>query len=244
MHLDPAAAEPLDRLQVEVFGGPAVAEEGARPRLDPERPVGAAQPGSFGEPVKRVAGELRLAASRGGLDQFDQRPREQTQGVVFTGALRGGESGLVAAETVVQHRSRVLGQSDRPSLAPAGRVFAAGLDQLQCLGFLAAPGGEHQRAVHERRVARCLRDRIRLFDQRRSGGKLSGMHVDAGAVGRRERKNGERAGIASEPKLAGRQLMPRLVLPQIGRDTARQPKPTNVVLGCGHRLRIPQPALA
>ena len=56
------------------------------------------------------------------------------------------------------------------------------------------------------------------------------MHVDAGAVGRRERKNGERAGIASEPKLAGRQLMPRLVLPQIGRDTARKPKPANVVL--------------
>src|SRR4051794_12268831 len=128
MHLDSATAEPLDRLQVEVFGARAVAEEGPRPRLDPERPVGAAQPGSFGEPLKRVAGELRLVASRGGLDQFDQRPREETQVVVLTRTLRSGEGGLVAAETVVQHRSRVLGRSDRPSLAPAGRVLAAGLD--------------------------------------------------------------------------------------------------------------------
>ena len=102
--------------------------------------------GSFGEPLERVGGELGLAASGGRLDQLDQRPREETQIVVLAGALRGGEGVFVAAEAVVQHRGRVLGQSDRPSLAPAGRVFAAGLDQLQCLGLLAAPGGEHQRA--------------------------------------------------------------------------------------------------
>ena len=63
-------------------------------------------------------------------------------------------------------------------------------------------------------------------------GELSGMHVDAGAVGGRDRKNGERAGIASEPKLAGRQLMPRLVLPQIGRDAARQARAS----GCRPRV--------
>ena len=156
---------------------------------------------------------MRLAASGGRLDQLDQGPAEETEVVVFGGALGGGERRLVAAETVVQHRGRVLGQCDRPSLTPSGGVFAARLDQLQRLGLLAAPGGEHERGVPERRVAGCLRDRIRLLDQGRRRGELSGVHVHAGAIGGREGEHAERAGVAGELQLAGRQLVPRPVLP-------------------------------
>jgi hypothetical protein len=161
------------------------------------------------------------------------------------GAPCGGERRPIAAETVVQHRGCVLGQGDRPSLTPFGRVFPASLDQIQRVRFLAPPDGEHERGVSERRVAGCLRDRIRLLDQSRRRRELSGMHVHAGAIGRGEGEHAERAGVAGELQLAGRQLVPRLVLPEIGCDTARQPEPANVVLAValvsGHGVqRLPQ----
>ena len=94
----------------------------------------------------------------------DQPKKHQI--VVLACPLGAGECGLVASETVVQHGGHVLGQTDGPSLAPGGRVPGAGLDQLQRLDLLAAPGGEDQGGVPERRVAGRLRDRISLLDQR------------------------------------------------------------------------------
>jgi hypothetical protein len=51
------------------------------------------------------------------------------------------------------------------------------------------------------------------------------MHIDDGAVGERVREDRERARVPSELHLASRQRMPRLVVPQIPRDPAGQPKP-------------------
>ncbi len=170
---------------------------------------------------------LRAAASTSSINAQPNRPRSSYS----AGALGRSERLLVATETVVEHRGRVLGKGDRPALAPAGRVFAARLDQLQRLRFLAAPGSEHQRGVGEGRVAGRLRDRIRLLDQRRSGGELSGVHVHARAIGGRERQHDERTLIASMLELARGQLMPRLVVPQIGGDAACQPEPVELVVG-------------
>jgi hypothetical protein len=188
---------------------------------------------------------LRLAASRCSLDELDQRPAVEAEVVVVGGALGGGERLAVAAETVVEHGRCVLSQRDRPSLAPFGGVFAAGLDQLQRLGLLAAPGSEHERGVPERRVASCLGDRVCLLDQGLGSGELAGMHVHACAIRGREREHVERACVAGELQLAGRELVPRLVLPEVGCDAAREPEPAGVVLGVasvsGHGVeRLPQ----
>ena len=73
----------------------------------------------------------------------------------------------------------------------------------------------------------------------------SGVHVHACAICGREREEAERAGVAGELQLAGRQLVPRLVLPKIRCDAAREPEPANVVLAValvsGYRVqRLPE----
>ena len=65
---DARAAEPLDRLAVEALGVVAVAQQRARARLDPQRPVGAARPRRLREPLERGGRRardvpLRAAAS-------------------------------------------------------------------------------------------------------------------------------------------------------------------------------------
>ena len=76
----------------------------------------------------------------GCLDQLGQRPAEETEILVLAGALGGRERGIIAAQAVVQHRGRVLGEAERASLAAGGDVLDARFDQLQRLGLLAPPG--------------------------------------------------------------------------------------------------------
>ena len=232
---DSAAAESLDRLAVEGLGRLAVAQKRRRAGPNAERPVCAARACSFVELAQSVRCDLAGVASGARLDQLDERPAEEAEILVRACALRGGEGVLVAAKAVVQDGGRVVGQTDRSSLAPGCRVSEARLDGTQRCGLLAAPGEEHQRRIPERRVPGCLGDRISLLDQRRRGGELSGVHVHAGAVGQRDGKDGERAGVASEADRATGQLMPRLVIPQFGCegfrcDGAGSPKPAQLVV--------------
>ena len=64
-------------------------------------------------------------ASGARLDQLDQRPAEETQIVVLAGPLGGGERGLVAAETVVQHGGRVA----QPGRLPFPRLERSRLER-------------------------------------------------------------------------------------------------------------------
>ena len=56
------------------------------------------------------------------------------------------------------------------------------------------------------------------------------MHEHAGAVGGGDREDAERPGVASEAHLPRGQLVVRLVVPQLGRDAAREREPAGVVV--------------
>ena len=74
------AAEPVDRLAVEALGGLAVAEQRARARLEPERPVGAGRRWSLSASRSSAsAARSGLPGPRGRLDQLGQRPGRDAQ---------------------------------------------------------------------------------------------------------------------------------------------------------------------
>src|SRR6476660_1446059 len=150
--------------------------------------------------------------------------------------LGGGERGLVASETIVQHGADALHQTEGSSLALGGRVPGTGFAQLQRPGLVPAPGGEEQRGVSERSVAGRGRDRIRLLDQRRGRGELPSVYVHAGAVFEAYRKDVERSGLASEPDRVSGQVVPRLVVPQVAGEEPCQPKPAQGVALTAQRL--------
>ena len=56
------------------------------------------------------------------------------------------------------------------------------------------------------------------------------MYVHARAIGRRDAEDGQRAGVARELDLAAGELVPRLVVPQIRRDSAGDAEPSQVIL--------------
>ncbi len=191
-----------------------------------------------------AAADLAGTASGARLDQLDQCPAEEPQIVVLACLLGGGECSLVEAEAVVEHGGRVRGQGNCPSLPSNGRVLNAGVDQLQGLVLPAAPGDEHQRRVPQGRDVGCVRDGISLMDQGLRRCELAGMDMHPRAVGRREWKDGQRAGLVRELDVAGGKPVPRLVVPQIRCDATRQPKPADVVFSCCHLLRRMRRALA
>ncbi len=131
--------------------------------------------------------------------------------------MGGGEGFLIAAESVVQQCGHVVGETDGSSQTPGCPLLDAGLDHLQRRGLRAAPRGQQKRGVPEGRVASCLADRVSLLEERRRRAELSGEHMHAGAVRQRAGKDCKRAGIATDPDRASGQLMPRLVVPQVGR---------------------------
>ena len=156
--------------------------------------------------------------------------------LVLARAPGGGERDRVLPEPVVQHRRRVLGQADRPPFSAGGRVGEGRLDQLLGLDPVAAPGGQQERRVPERRVAGGRADRIGLLDQRVGGRELPGVNVHAGPRRERDRKDRERTGVAGQRHRPAGEPVPCLVVPQVGgdrfrRDGARQPEPPHVVLG-------------
>ena len=221
----------------------AVAKQGAGAGLDPEGPTRCAGPCPLRERLERRGGGLRLAAADGRLDQLDQRPAEQAQIVMLACPSGGGEGAVAAAETVVQHCRRVLGQGDRSSLAPGGRIADAGVDQFQCIGLPPSPGGKHQRYVTEGRGSSCLGDHVRLVDQRRRGGEPSAMDVHARVVGERDGQDVQR-----QPRgPAGPGGWPAHPISRRATDPARRGTPATASgcrPHCGNRPGRKCPALA
>ena len=56
-----STAEPVDRLAVEALGGPALAQQRARARLDPQPELGPAGLGDARQPGQRIGGQLRCS---------------------------------------------------------------------------------------------------------------------------------------------------------------------------------------
>ena len=184
MDSDAGAGEPVDRFAVEVVRL-AVAQERARPSLEPERPVAPAGPSSLLEPHMAPAATSRLPvrapASTSSTSAQPNRPRSSCSHARSAAA----SAGSVAALTVVQHRRCVVGHRDRPALASRGRVLDAGPDQLQRRD-LAAP----RQAASSMRLRRSddagrLADRLSLVDQRRRRRELRGVEVNARELGER-----------------------------------------------------------
>jgi hypothetical protein len=63
------ASEAADCLLVQIFGGLITAQQGARARLGPQRPVGAGGAGGLREPVESLRRADRLPAAGRGFDQ-------------------------------------------------------------------------------------------------------------------------------------------------------------------------------
>lgn len=158
------------------------------------------------------------AGSSRRLDHLNERPSEETEIVVLTGPLGSGEGVLVSTEAVVQHCRRILGQTDRPSLAPGGCVADVSIDDARRLGLLTTPASDQRRCVRKGHIAGCLADRIRLFDQRRCRRELTDVDMNARALAEGNRQGGQRAGFASEHDRASCQSMPSVVVPKVGCD--------------------------
>src|SRR6478736_5578844 len=98
-----AGAEAGDRLPVELLCFAAMAQERARARLHPERPVGVADVSALRERVQRGKRLAHGARTRSGLDQLRQRPwREADQLAVLENAPAARQRLLVSAQAVVQ----------------------------------------------------------------------------------------------------------------------------------------------
>jgi hypothetical protein len=105
----PGPAQAGDRLAVEALGGRTLAQQRARTRVEPERPVGATGRSPLGEPPVGTGRRLVGSAARGGLDQLDQRPVQEGQlPGVLGGSLGGDQCLVVAAKAVAEHSVRPL----------------------------------------------------------------------------------------------------------------------------------------
>src|SRR5450755_3561060 len=145
---------------------------------------------------------------------------------MLTGLLCGSESGRVVAQPVVEHGGREFGAGHGQALAPRGCLLDPGLELAR---VVAAPASEQQREVGYPRVAGGGCDRVRLFEQGRSGGELAREDVVCRDVIEGEREHGKRSGFAGLPDVPGGQRAAGLVIPQVHGRVAAQPQPSRVV---------------
>ena len=184
-----------------------------------------------------AAARVRRAAADACLDQLDEGPREEPDVVVLAASLGGRERLGVAAVRVVQQRGRPLEDAQRHALASRRHARAvSSLDQLEPVGLVAAPRGQHQRRVLQRCHVGRLRDRVDLLDQRRGGAEGSRMNVEGRAVRGRDREHAERARLTRDAHPARREHVPELVVPEILGQATRQPQPAHVA--CGQLLHV------
>ena len=121
-----------------------------------QRPVGAGRLCPLGQPVHRGGGDVAPLAPRGRLDQFDHRPRHESQVVVLIGRPGAVQRGLVLAEAVVQERDGVLAPRQGSIARRGRRVRNAEVERGHHRASTPPPGGEDLR-VHDGGTAGRLR---------------------------------------------------------------------------------------
>ena len=162
------AAEPHDRLSVQPLGRVTLADQCARPGIQPAAPIRATGARHLGELLDRVAGELRTTAAHRRLDELGKHPvvgRVQPLGG-FEHLLGRGQGGLVLAECVVEQRVRPLGraQAQPTALAVWLDLLHGRCDQPRQVGRPAPPGREHEGAEGRELASRRPRGDLHLVD--------------------------------------------------------------------------------
>ena len=131
----------------------------------------------------------------------------------------------------MEHRAGVGREVERPAEATRGRLLHGGLDQIQRLGLLAAPGRERHRRIGNGRVPGRLGDQAIFLDQPCRDHQLAGEKVGSGEEVERGLQVHERARVPGDLNLASGQGMPGCVVPDLEGDHA-----------AGSRTGQPQPA--
>ncbi len=222
------ASQVVDRLAVMILSDLIRGQQGARARLGPQRPVGAAGAGGLRERLQGVGRADRLPAPDRCFDQLRQDQGGQQLLRVLARLLGRGQRLLIPAEAVVQQRGRIVDESQRHPRAPAHRHRQAALDQCHGLGFVALPGGKLKGTKRmEAELARGGRlDDLLPFGYRRRSrreiarpGQRDGERVES--VGQHD----ESAGITGQANLAGGQQSPALAIPENERSVIGEPSP-------------------
>ena len=250
----PGPAQPVERLAVQLIRRGPVGQQRQGPRRRPAGPVGAARRGDLRQLSRRLGGPLLLVAPDRRFHQLVQRPRRDDQFAGGTGAVGGLEGEPVVAEAVVQHGVGVLGDGQRRALTPVASPLDHLLGQLGGRRRVPSPRGEQQRDIRQGGRPDSGVDALALRQQGRRRRQLTGLDLDLGEVVERERKPAQRAVRPGQPDLAGGELEPRLVVPQIHRDEVighaqpvqlRRPGPVAVQRlaeqGGGRRVPVGQP---
>src|SRR5918996_2534137 len=127
-----------------MIGTVAIAEKRAAPGQDPPFRIRAPRNRSSVDSTYGARGGVKAASSAACLDQLGERPAAERQILALACQYGRGMRSFVAAEAVVQHRPRILGDGDRLTLAVCSRVLDARLDHLQRTCFLTPPGCKHE----------------------------------------------------------------------------------------------------
>ena len=171
-----------------------------------------------------------LIASCRGFHQLIQGPGRDDDLAGGAGTVRRLGGGPVVAAAVVQHRLRVVGVGQCRALAPVPGAAGHLPGQFGRARRVPAPRGEQQRDVGQGGLSGPRVDALTLHQQGRRLGQLAGLDVDLGEIVQRERKPAEGAVRSRLPDLAGREIEPRLVVPQVhGDDVVRDGQPVQLV---------------
>ena len=223
---DAGAAEPLDRLPVEVLGLLVVGQQGPRSRLGPERPVRPAGPADLAELPEGGFGLVLQPQPCCCLDEFGEGPVRRTEpGRILDGLTRRVDGSLEFTESVVQQRYCPHRHRDAVALAASGDLLHGAGAQRQ--GGVA---GSAQRREGERGVG-CdgaldgvLRRRL-FLNQSRGSGQFTGEQGHESMGVQRQRSIAQDAGRPHEVDVLTRHLVPASVIPGSDRGDGGQPCP-------------------
>ena len=239
-------AEPLavDEVRAgEVGGDPAGHPAARRPRgSGPRRPAPcwssarerAASPRAQAVPLAR-ARDSSSSSAAAACSGWPQRTAASTSSgrahvalrqLVGLARLRGGvHRRPVVAETVVEHRRRVLGPGDRRTGAASVRVPGGRGPGSVVLGAAPPPGGEGERREGLRHGSDRPRDRSLLGGQLLGAGEVTLQQMVGGQVDQGDGECGQRTGVARAPDVPAVQPVGQVVVEQGDGDTAAQPQP-------------------
>ena len=224
------ATEPVDRLAVLLLGCGAGGHQRAAARLDSAGEVAAARSRRLDEPLERAAGEVRVSAACGRLDQLGQGPHRRSPGDVVRRRFSRRGGGLVVA-------SEPVAQDSGAPLTARGDPLSLGVGELDCarhhgaeVGLPALQRPEPQQGVRRDVAARGGGGTFALPRQRSRPGEVAGPRARQRLLPEVERELGDRTRLAHELDLSGRDRMEAVHVPDQRACERRHPSPPQDVL--------------